>query len=53
MELFIFARFRAREGNEKETSAVLREQARRVRKESGCLAIHAFGSVRDERGCRA
>ena len=49
MELFIFARFHVREGNEKEASAVLREQASRVRLETGCLGIHAFGSIRDGR----
>jgi quinol monooxygenase YgiN len=49
MELFIFARFDVREGNENEASATLREQASRVRVETGCLAIHAFSSVRDAR----
>jgi quinol monooxygenase YgiN len=47
MELFIFARFHAREGREGEASAVLRDQAKHVRDEAGCLAIDIFASVRD------
>lgn len=47
MELFIFARFHVREGCELEASKILRDQARRVRAEEGCLAIDIFASVRD------
>ena len=39
MELFIFARFHAREGHEAAVEAVLREQTERVPGEQGCLAI--------------
>jgi quinol monooxygenase YgiN len=49
MELFIFARFHAREGHEATVAAVLREQVKGVREEPGCLAIHAYLSVRDPR----
>jgi quinol monooxygenase YgiN len=47
MELFIFARFRAREGQETAVAAALREQVRLVRAEPGCLAIGAYRSSRD------
>ena len=49
MELFIFARFHVHDGCEVEASAILLEQARRVREETGCLAIDIFASVRDPR----
>ena len=49
MELFIFARFHAREGHEAAVAAVLREQTASVRDEPGCLAIQAYRSVRDPR----
>ena len=49
MELFIFARFHVRDGCEMEASEILRDQAKRVRKEIGCLAIDIFASVRDPR----
>ena len=49
MELFIFARFHAGEGQEAATAAVLRTQIARVRTEPGCLAIEVFGAVRDPR----
>jgi quinol monooxygenase YgiN len=39
MESFIFARFHVRDGNEGEASAVLRDQARHVRDEAGCLMM--------------
>lgn len=47
MELFIFARFHARTGSEGAAAAVLRNQARHVRQEPGCLAINIFASARD------
>ena len=49
MELFIFARFHAREGHEAAVAAVLREQTERVLEEQGCLAIQAYRSIRDPR----
>src|SRR5947209_8228353 len=49
MELFIFARFDAREGHEAAVAAALSEQVAAVRAEPGCLAIAAYRSVRDPR----
>ena len=49
MELFIFARFHAREGREATVAAVLRKQTEGAREEQGCLAIQAYRSVRDPR----
>ena len=49
MELFIFARFHAREGQEGALGAVLGEQVPAVRSEPGCLAIAAHRSIRDPR----
>jgi quinol monooxygenase YgiN len=49
MELFIFARFRAREGQEAELAALLANQMPFVRTEPGCLMIDAYRSTRDPR----
>jgi quinol monooxygenase YgiN len=49
MELFIFARFHAREGRGEAVAAVLRDQACSVRSEPGCLAIEVFRSTRESR----
>jgi quinol monooxygenase YgiN len=49
MELFIFARFHARERREQEVAAALTEQVLVTRAESGCLAIAAYRSVRNPR----
>ncbi len=49
MKLYIFARWHARDGQEREIAEVLRRQVPRVRAEPGCLAIDAFGSTRDPR----
>jgi quinol monooxygenase YgiN len=49
MELFIFARFHVQDGCEVQASAILLEQAGRVREETGCLAIDIFTSIRDPR----
>ena len=49
MELFIFARFHAREGEEPALVEVLRRQIRFVRAETGCLMIDAYRSTRDPR----
>jgi quinol monooxygenase YgiN len=49
MQLFIFARFRAREGDEAAVAAALRDVVVPTRAEPGCLAINAFRSIRDPR----
>jgi quinol monooxygenase YgiN len=49
MNVFIFARFRAREGEQDALANVLREQVGRVREEPGSLAIDAFRSTGDPR----
>lgn len=47
MELFIFARFHAREGEEGAVAAALRDVVGPTRAEPGCLAINAFCSTGD------
>jgi quinol monooxygenase YgiN len=47
MELFIFARFRAKPGNEAAVEAALREVVPSSRAEPGCVSIHSFRSTRD------
>ena len=47
MELFIFARFHARAGNEGAVAEALHDTVAPTREEPGCLSIHAFRSVRD------
>jgi len=42
MELFIFARFHAREGQEDAVAETLREVATPTRTEPGCLAMNVF-----------
>jgi len=49
LELFIFARFHAREGEEDAVGAAMRDMLGPVRAEPGCLAIDAFCSTRDPR----
>ena len=49
MELFIFARFRARPGNEDAVAAALRDVLAPSREETGCVSIDAFRSLRDPR----
>jgi quinol monooxygenase YgiN len=49
MELFIFGRFHAREGEEDAVAAALREVLGPTRAESGCLAIGHYRSIRDPR----
>ena len=49
MELFVFARFHARAGLERELAEALLEVLAPTRGEPGCLAIHAFRSSRDAR----
>lgn len=47
MELFIFARFRARPGKAEAIAAAMEEQMPATRAEPGCLSIAAFRSTRD------
>jgi quinol monooxygenase YgiN len=49
VELFIFARFHARPGQEKGVENALRKVVAPTRQEPGCLSIHAFRSIRDAR----
>jgi quinol monooxygenase YgiN len=49
MELFIFARFHAREGQQDEVAAALRDVVAPTRAEPGCRAIEAYRSIRDPR----
>jgi quinol monooxygenase YgiN len=49
MELFIFARFHARPGDESALAAVLVDVLAPTREEPGCLSIRAFRSIRDPR----
>jgi quinol monooxygenase YgiN len=47
MELFIFARFHARPGQERAVADALRDVVAPSRGEPGCLGIGAFRSIRD------
>ena len=47
MELFIFARFHARPGNEGAVAEAILDNIPPSRAEPGCLIIHAFRSTRD------
>jgi quinol monooxygenase YgiN len=49
MELFIFVRFHAREGQQEAVAAALREIVSPTREEPGCIEIAACRSVRDPR----
>jgi quinol monooxygenase YgiN len=49
MELVIFARFRARAGEEAAVEAAIREVIVPSSAEAGCVAINAYRSARDER----
>ena len=51
MDLFIFARFHAREGQQDAVAAALRNVVAPTRLEPGCRSIEAFGSTRDPRLC--
>ena len=48
-ELFIFARFHAREGSELAIAAAMRAMLPPVRAEPGCLGIEVFQSTSDPR----
>ena len=47
MEIFVFARFHARAGQDEALAVLMREQLQPVRAEPGCLRIDAFRSTRD------
>ena len=47
MELFVFARFHARPGEERGVAAAILDVLAPTTRESGCLSIQAFRSVRD------
>ena len=49
MELFIFARFHARDGEEDAIAAAMRDMRGPVSAEAECLAIEYFRSTRDPR----
>jgi quinol monooxygenase YgiN len=49
MELFVFARFHARPGQEASLEAALRDVAGPSRAEPGCLELNPFRSKRDAR----
>jgi quinol monooxygenase YgiN len=49
VELFIFARFHARPGEENAVRAAILDVVGPSRAEPGCLSIHAFRSTRDLR----
>jgi quinol monooxygenase YgiN len=49
MELFIFARFHVRAGEEEAAAAALREVSGPTRAEDGCLGAHYHRSIRDPR----
>jgi quinol monooxygenase YgiN len=49
LELYIFARFHAREGQGAAVAAAIRDTIVFTREEPGCLDIHAFHSTRDSR----
>jgi quinol monooxygenase YgiN len=49
MELFIFARFHAREGQQDGVAAAIREVVPHSRAEAGCREIEAYRSYRDPR----
>jgi len=49
MELFIFARFHARDGQEEAVAAALRDEVPLARAEPGCLGHEAYSSTRDPR----
>jgi quinol monooxygenase YgiN len=49
VELFIFARFRARPGHESALAGAMLDVLAPSREEPGCLSLHAFRSIRDPR----
>ena len=49
MELYIFARFHARDGNESAVEQAIARVVKLSREEAGCFAINAFRSTNDRR----
>jgi quinol monooxygenase YgiN len=49
MELFIFARFHAREGHERDLAAAINDVVHATRTEPGCLSISSFRATKDQR----
>jgi quinol monooxygenase YgiN len=49
MNLFIIARFHAREGKEEAVADAMRDMRDPVRAEAGCLGIECYRSIRDPR----
>src|SRR5258707_3463166 len=48
-EIFIFARFHAREGLQQAVADTIREVLGPTRQEPGCLSIHAYSATQDPR----
>ena len=48
-ELFIFARFHAKQGNENRVAVLLRNEVAAAKEDRGCLAHQAYRSTRDPR----
>ena len=48
-ELFIFARFHAKDGRQDAVAATIKEVLGPTRQEPGCLSIHAFSGTSDPR----
>lgn len=49
MDLYIFARFHVREGQEAAAESALRDVVPPTRAEAGCVRCHVFRSTRDPR----
>ena len=49
MEVFIFARFHAKEGEERALGEAIREEIQQAKSDHGCLAINAYASSGDTR----
>lgn len=49
VELYVFVRLHAREGEESAVEEALREVTGPSREERGCLSFHTFRSMRDRR----
>ena len=49
MELYIFGRFHAREGQDSSVAAAISDVLEPTSEEPGCLSVHAFRSIRDPR----
>ena len=48
-EIFIFARFHAKDGLQDAVAATIHEVLRPTRQEPGCLSIHAYSATQDPR----